>query len=95
MEITITNFIDNAPSFSDDKEIYWLSCKMANGKKIIFWGSVTEGTRNIDSLRNQKLPINILIESPEDCVPSLHVKSKYGVSISVPEHVWIQINPEV
>ena len=93
MEITIVSFMNGGPSFSPETETAWLSGKMDNGKKIVFWGSAYEGTRNIDSLKNQKLPVSVFIESPEDCVPSVLVSKKYGATISVPEHVKIQVNP--
>lgn len=92
MNITLTKLIANG--IAEDGSSSWARFKQAKGGNVIFWGSPEEGTRNIDAVRHQKLPVTVEIDSPEDCVATEYEKSKYCASISIPEHTWIQIIPE-
>jgi hypothetical protein len=92
IEVCITNFIDGKPQPSENEPTIRLICKTSKGEKIAFWGSQDEGTRNIDSLKNQKLPVLIECQVYE---PSDYLKKKYNLTYTVPEHSWITINPEV
>ena len=80
---------------SDDGSISWVSFAQSNGTgNIVFWGSPEDGYRNINAVKYQKLPVVIEIDAPEDCLPSEYVKTKYGATLSILEHTWIQVNPE-
>jgi len=92
MNITLTKLIANG--IAEDGSSSWTRFKQAKGENVIFWGSPEDGTRNIDAVKHQKLPVTIEIDSPENCAASEYEKSKYGASISIPENTWIQIIPE-
>jgi hypothetical protein len=92
IEVLITEFINGEPQFDEDSLSLRLVCKTSKGEKIVFWGSPEEGTRNINSLKNQKLPVLVECEAYE---PSEKAKRKYGTTYSIPEHSRITINPEI
>jgi len=92
MQITIQSKINSGTSLNGATS--WISFSVQNQRNIIFWGSPEEGTRNIDSIKHQKLPCVIEIDSPEDCIPSQYVAKQYNASISVCEHCYIQILPD-
>ena len=95
MEVILSKILDSRTSASDFDDALWLKCLTSEGSIIIFWGSPENGKRNIDSLKSQNFPVCVSIESPEDCIPDSYVKRQYNASYSVPEHVWIQVNPEI
>lgn len=92
MHFTITELLSEGNA--EDGSRSWTKFKQAKGHNVIFWGSPEEGTRNIDAVKHQKLPVTIEIDSPEDCEASSDERKKYGASLSIPEHTWIQIIPE-
>ena len=92
MNITLNELISNG--VAEDGSRTWLRFSQAEGGNVIIWGSPEDGTRNIDAVKHQKLPVTLEIDSPEDCAPTEYEKSKYSASISIPEHTWIQIIPE-
>lgn len=93
MNITLTEILSEG--VAEDGSKSWIRFKKAKGDIVIFWGSPEEGTRNIDAVKYQKLPVSIEIDSPEDCEASQYEKSKYKTSISIPEYTWIQIIPDL
>lgn len=92
LEIAITKFVEGEPKLSQDEPVLRLVCETSENKKIVFWGSHELGTRNIDALKNQKLPVFLQCQVYK---PSDYLKREYGVVYTVPEHSWISINPEV
>lgn len=92
--IAIKEFLEGKPVFNEDKGNFRLLCKTSDNQKIVFWGSPEDGTRNIDALKSQKLPVIVYLE-PEDCIPSDYLRNKYNVTYSVNEHAFMSINPEI
>lgn len=55
-----------------DLEDYFLECYTLDYKPVLFWGSAEHGSRNIDSIRHQSLPVSIELLDPELCHASQH-----------------------
>lgn len=92
LEIVITEFVGGKPIFDEDSLTLRLVCKTSNNEKIVFWGSADAGTRNIDALKNQKLPVVVECQA---CEPTEWQKRQFGTTYTVPEHSWVTINPEI
>lgn len=92
IKILITEFIEGEPQQSENDATTRLVCKTSANERIVFWGSQSEGTRNIDALKNQKLPVLVECQVYEPCD---HLKERYNVAFKVPEHSWIAINPQI
>lgn len=91
--ITISKLMRSGTS--EDGLTSWITFKQTNEDGyVIFWGSSEEGYRNIHAVKHQKLPMVFEVDISEDCIPTEYVRSKYGASLSITEHTWIQINPE-
>ena len=91
-EVAIVEFIGNEPIFDDNSLTLRLVCKTSEDDIIVFWGSSEGGTRNIDALKNQKLPVVIECQAYE---PTERQKREFGTTYTVPEHSWITINPKI
>lgn len=92
MNIVITEIVED--HYSIDKGVLWLKCRTSSGNLIVFWGELGEENRNIASIRNQKLPAQVELLEPEECIPSDWEKSKYKLSYSVPLYTEIVVNPD-
>jgi len=92
MNITITEIVED--HYSIDKGVLWLKCRTASENLIVFWGELGEENRNIASIRNQRLPVQVELLEPEDCIPSDWEKSKYKLSYSVPLYAGVVVNPD-
>jgi len=91
IEVLITEF-NGKPQFDEDSLTLRLVCKTSKNQKIVFWGSVDGGMRNIDALKNQKLPVLVECEAYE---PTARQKKDFGTNYTIPEHARITINPEI
>jgi len=76
LEIVITKFVEGKPKPSLDEPTMRLVCETSKGQKIVFWGSQDLGSRNIDALKNQKLPLLIECQAYES---DEYMKRKYNV----------------
>lgn len=93
MEIVLCELLDDNESV--DKGVSWLKYRLDSGAFVAFWGELRASNRNIISLRNQKLPVIVAIQEPEECMPTLHEQRDFGLSVSVPMDAAIEINPVV
>lgn len=94
MLLTLRSFDSGEPTFFDGSASLRLKGKLDDERSFAFWGSPEEGTRNIDALKCQKLPVVIEID-PEDLVPDPFQVSDGGVDVSIPEHATITIIPDL
>lgn len=93
MYLSIVEFNPDSPVFDEDTATLRLVGRTGDDKRIVFWGTPEEGTRNIDALKGQKLPVVINIE-PEECIPQEYEHREFNTAWSVPAHAWVTIHPE-
>ena len=68
MDLILEEILDLSTKFVDCEHPFWLKCRTSTGSIVIFWGSVDEGKRNIDALKNQVFPVHIVLDDPGECV---------------------------
>lgn len=92
LRIEINEIVEKGHSI--DKESEWLKCRTTSGKTVVFWGELGYPNRNIISIYNQKLPVQVELLEPELCIPTEWEKTKWNLAYSVSSESEIVICPD-